>query len=106
MNNRIDVDQVLSQMRALAAESQGAIKPNQDAGEVGFGDLLKQSINQVNETQHQAKEMTKAFELGQSDADLAQVMVAVQKSSLAFQTMVQGRNKLVEAYKDVMNMPV
>jgi flagellar hook-basal body complex protein FliE len=38
--------------------------------------------------------------------DLSQVMIAVQKSSLSFEAMVQVRNKLVEAYKDVMNMPI
>ncbi|MEW8162842.1 MAG: flagellar hook-basal body complex protein FliE [Candidatus Thiodiazotropha endolucinida] len=38
--------------------------------------------------------------------DLAQVMIAAQKSSLSFEAMVQVRNKLVEAYKDVMNMPI
>ena len=38
--------------------------------------------------------------------DLAQVMIAAQKSSVSFQAMVEVRNKLVEAYKDVMNMPV
>jgi flagellar hook-basal body complex protein FliE len=38
--------------------------------------------------------------------DLAQVMIAAQKSSLSFEAMVQVRNKLVEAYKDVMNMAI
>ncbi len=50
--------------------------------------------------------LTQAFETGEKDLDLAQVMIAVQKSSLSFDAMVQVRNKLVEAYKDVMNMPI
>ncbi len=50
--------------------------------------------------------MKQAFETGQGDADLAEVMIAVQKSSLSFEAMVQVRNKLVDAYKDVMNMPI
>ena len=37
---------------------------------------------------------------------LAEVMVAVQKSSVSFEAMVQVRNKLVDAYKEVMNMPI
>jgi flagellar hook-basal body complex protein FliE len=50
--------------------------------------------------------MTKAFETGASDIKLADVMVATQKASVSFQAMLQVRNKLVEAYKDVMNMPM
>ena len=50
--------------------------------------------------------MRSAFDSGQGDMDLSQVMIAVQKSSLSFEAMVQVRNKLVEAYKDVMNMPI
>ncbi len=50
--------------------------------------------------------MKQAFELGEGDANLAEVMIAVQKSSVSFEAMVQVRNKLVEAYKEVMNMPI
>jgi flagellar hook-basal body complex protein FliE len=50
--------------------------------------------------------MRSSFERGDENIDLAQVMIAAQKSSVSFQAMVEVRNKLVEAYKDVMNMPV
>ena len=50
--------------------------------------------------------MARAFETGEGDASLAEVMIAMQKSSLSFEAMVTVRNKLVEAYKDVMNMPM
>ena len=71
-----------------------------------FGDLLKRSIDAVNDTQQKAGALRDAFEKGQENLDLADVMIAVQKSSVSFQAMVEVRNKLVEAYKDVMNMPV
>ena len=100
----MSVDQVLAQMRTLAARSQGLAAPVDKAP--GFGDLLKQSIDQVNETQQKASGMSRDFETGAGEADLAEVMVALQKSSLSFQAMVQVRNKLVEAYKDVMSMPI
>jgi flagellar hook-basal body complex protein FliE len=60
----------------------------------------------VNEVQQEASAMREAFEKGQGDMDLAQVMIAAQKSSLSFEAMVQVRNKLIEAYKDVMNMAI
>jgi len=106
--SRIDVDQVLGQMRALAAQSQGrTAKLETDNGDgPGFAQLLKNSVNKVNDLQHTAGALAKSFETGQDGVDLAEVMVALQKSSVSFQAMVQVRNKLVDAYKDVMNMPV
>ena len=101
----MSVDQVLAQMRALAAQSRGEA-PAPEAGGPGFGDMLKESIDAVNATQQAASALKTDFEKGETDASLAEVMVAAQKADLSFQTMVQVRNKLVEAYKDVMNMPV
>ena len=60
----------------------------------------------MNEAQQSSGELKRAFELGESNVDLAQVMIASQKANVSFQAMVQVRNKLVEAYKDVMNMPI
>ncbi len=101
-----EINQVLAQMRVMAAQA-GAqpVRPEGGAGS-DFSQLLKQSIDTVNDAQLEAGAMKKAFETGQGDVDLAQVMIAIQKSSLSFETMVQVRNKLVDAYKDVMNMPI
>jgi flagellar hook-basal body complex protein FliE len=101
-----NIDQVLAQMRVMAAQA-GAqpVRPEESAGN-DFSKMLKQSIDSVNDTQLEASAMKKAFETGQGEADLAEVMIAIQKSSISFETMVQVRNKLVEAYKDVMNMPI
>jgi flagellar hook-basal body complex protein FliE len=104
MSDGMNVEQVLAQMRALAAKAQGQAPKVEQAP--GFGDLLKQSIDQVNQTQQQAHTMAAQLETGEGEADLSQVMVELQKSSLSFQAMVQVRNKLVEAYKDVMSMPI
>jgi flagellar hook-basal body complex protein FliE len=49
--------------------------------------------------------MRKAFEKGE-DMDLADVMIQAQKASLSFQAMTQVRNKLLEAYRDIKNMPI
>ena len=50
--------------------------------------------------------MAAAFERGDQGADLARTMVAIQKADLSLNAMTQVRNKLVDAYKDIMNMPV
>lgn len=102
-----EINQVLAQMRVMAGQAQtGAVPAMEEAGAPAFGDLLKQSINSVNDLQQTSGQLKTAFEMGDPDVDLAQVMIASQKASVSFQAMVQVRNKLVEAYKDVMNMPV
>ncbi len=80
--------------------------PETGSGGADFSAMLKQTLGAVNETQQTAGNMTKAFETGDARISLAEVMVATQKASVSFQGMLQVRNKLVEAYKDVMNMPV
>lgn len=72
----------------------------------GFGEMFQQAIGSVNNTQQQAGAMATSFEQGDPGVSLAQVMVASQKASVSFQALTQVRNRLVEAYKDVMNMPV
>ncbi len=105
MSNNMSVEQVLAQMRTMRIDAQGGGEAKVEEG-ANFGDMLKNSIDQVNTAQHKAREMSTQFELGEGNANLAEVMVAMQKSSVSFQTMVHVRNKLVEAYKDVMSMPV
>jgi flagellar hook-basal body complex protein FliE len=63
-------------------------------------------VNSVSETQQAAGKLQAAFEAEDPNVDVAQVMVAMQKSSLSFQAMVTVRNKLVAAYQEIMSMPV
>ena len=100
-------NQLLGQMQALealarnqATQPETKIEPGQD-----FGALMQQAVNQVNETQMQAADLSQAFELGDK-VDLSQVMIAVQKSRVSFEALTQVRNKLLSAYQDVMNMSV
>ncbi|MCB1869811.1 MAG: flagellar hook-basal body complex protein FliE [Gammaproteobacteria bacterium] len=102
-----NIDQVLAQMRVIKAQAMG--NPELSApgiSSASFSNLLKHSIDSVNQTQIQASEMKQAFELGGKEVSLAEVMVAVQKSDISFEAMVQVRNKLIDAYKEVMNMPI
>jgi flagellar hook-basal body complex protein FliE len=103
-----DISQVLTQMRVMAARAQGqtnASTVNDSAG-LDFSNLLKTSINTVNETQKHAGKLTEAFQAGDENTDLTQVMIALQKANVSFQAMTQVRNKLVEAYQEVMRMQI
>ena len=107
MSNTINPDTLLAQMRAMASQAQGkALQPQNDQAQVNFADLLKQSADKVNETQLNAQQLAEAFQKGDPNVQMAEVMVALQKSSLSFQAMLQVRNKLVSAYQEIMNMQV
>ena len=71
-----------------------------------FSQMLKQAIDNVNGLQKDSGELRSRFEMGDEQVSLGEVMIASNKSSLAFDATVQIRNKMVEAYKEVMSMPV
>ena len=68
--------------------------------------LLQQALDNVNELQGSANDLRTRFDMGDKSVDLSEVMIAGQKSSIAFEATVQVRNKMVDAYKTIMNMPV
>ena len=100
------IDQLLSQLNATAAMGGGKTAPAPGAGAANFADMLKGAVNSVNNAQQSADQLAQAFQLGDKDANIQDVMISLQKANLSFQTMVQVRNKLVSAYQDVMNMQV
>ncbi|MCB1843503.1 MAG: flagellar hook-basal body complex protein FliE [Halioglobus sp.] len=103
--NEISSQQLLSQIRAMQSELHGTNAAQPPAGN-GFGDLLKNAISTVNEAQQTSVGMKQAFETGNSNASLAEIMIASQKADLSFRAMTEVRNKLVNAYQEIMNMPV
>lgn len=103
--SQMDINQVLAQMRVLRDQASSRPGAAENNG-VDFSTLLQQSVDQVNDVQQQATKLASAFEAGETDASLAEVMVSLQKANVSFQAMVQVRNKLVDAYRDVMNMPI
>jgi flagellar hook-basal body complex protein FliE len=74
-------------------------------GRVGFGDAMQGALRQVNEMQAQSGAISEAYERGQT-TDIAAVMLARQQASIGFEATLQVRNRLLSAYKDIMNMPV
>lgn len=71
----------------------------------GFGDLLKDAVAAVNQAQQSAEEAAKSLASGQS-RDVTQTMIAVEKANVTFQLMLQVRNRLLEAYQEVMRIQV
>lgn len=104
--SEMSINQVLAQMRTMSIEAAPSKESKEIENHADFSSILKNSIDSVNQTQQTSGQLSKAFETGDPDTSLAEVMIASQKASVSFQAMLQVRNKLVESYKDVMNMPL
>lgn len=107
MSNNIDVLlSTINSMAAKAANIKPLDQPTVDSSGSSFEEILKSSINQVNDVQKSAELTQKKFEQGDPNTNLQDVVVALQKASLSFETMVQVRNKLTSAYQEIMNTQV
>lgn len=93
---------ILSQNAAL---QRAAGAPGAPAATGGFGDALADAVKAVNTQQTQASDAAASYERGDTN-DIVGVMLARQKASLGFEATIQVRNKLLGAYRDIMNMPV
>jgi flagellar hook-basal body complex protein FliE len=105
------IEAMLTQLRAAAARPQGIDGPIKTeapsgSGQVNFADVLKTTLDQVNSSQQKSQQLGENFAMGDDKVSLSDVMISMQKSSIAFQATVQVRNKLVSAYHEIMNMQV
>lgn len=114
----MDVNRLMA-MRSAILEQNGALQKAAglasgagvgDSGGAGaasgsFGDALKTALGQVNDLQSKSSEISAAYEKGET-TDIAAVMLARQQASIGFEATLQVRNRLLSAYKDIMNMPV
>jgi flagellar hook-basal body complex protein FliE len=76
------------------------------AVKLDFAEALHNSLQGVSDRSAEAQALSRRFTMGDDTVSLSDTMVAMQKSSIAFQATVQVRNKLVSAYQDIMNMQV
>jgi len=74
------------------------------ASEVDFKEVLKETISEVNTLQKEAAVATD--ELLKGSGNIHDTMIALEKADLSFRFMMKARNKITEAYKEVMRMPV
>jgi flagellar hook-basal body complex protein FliE len=102
--NATGIEQVLSEIRRLSVEAQGDASEN--AQSAGFGEILTQMIDSANGNELRASELKRAYTVGQDDVALTDVMVAQAEARISFETIMQVRNNLVSAYRDIMNMPL
>lgn len=98
MTGKIDPNLRLPEIPSAGSRAQGASGP-------GFGEILKDAISTADSLQKQSNVEIEKLMTGESQ-DLHATMIAVQQADLSFQMMMQVRNKLVQAYQEIMRMQV
>lgn len=108
--SQMEIDRVLAQIRSLSAQARsGGATPaaqTQQTGASQFATMLKQGIDQVNQTEQNATALADKFDRGVPGVELPQVMLEMQKATVSFRALTEVRNRLVTAYQDIMNMPL
>ncbi len=86
--------------RSSASSSIGAMEGG------GFSGALKSALNSVSATQNEASRLQREVQLENPKVSLEETMVAIQKAQVGFQATLHVRNRMVQAYTDIMNMQV
>jgi flagellar hook-basal body complex protein FliE len=107
----VSMDSLLAKLEAARAAAAGlpataTAKAPKDAKAVDFGSLLKNSLDRVDGSMQSANTLAARFQMGDPAVSLEDSMVALQKASVNFQATVQVRNKVVQAYQDIMNLAI
>jgi flagellar hook-basal body complex protein FliE len=107
METRMITDSIISQSSRQDAIAESLNRAPNEVSSPGskFADLLRESIANVNQAQQTADAMAQDIATGKSD-NIHETMIAISKAELGFNFMVQVRNKVLEAYQDIMKMPV
>lgn len=74
--------------------------------DASFSTAFKTALTAVSAAQNTASQMQNKVQMGAPDASLEGTMVAMQKAQIGFQTALNVRNRMVQAYSDIMNMSV
>ena len=111
--SQMQINQVLAQIRSLSASGGiGNTRPAAPADARSavagpqFGELLRKSLDSVNATQNSASVLADKYERGVDNVDLATVMIESQKAAVSFRALTEVRNRLVNVYQEIMNMPI
>jgi flagellar hook-basal body complex protein FliE len=117
--SNMEIDRVLAQIRSIShsgstsgAGGVGGLRgPAGGVGgpgavDKGFATLLKQGLDSVNQVQNKATTLATQFERGVPGVELPQVMLEMQKANVSFRALAEVRNKFVDAYREIMNMPL
>lgn len=96
------IDSIGSQFASTQVQT---VQPKPAASTESFGETMKKAVSDVNDLQQNADQLANKLATGDT-VEVHQAMLAMQKASTALQFTVQVRNKVIEAYQEIMRMPV
>ncbi len=91
--------------RSLSTERSAGESSSANASGTGFSETFEKYLDEVTSLQREASQSVQQLVTGQTD-DLAGVMSAMEKSDVAFKTLLAIRSKLLDAYNELRNMPI
>ena len=111
LQSRSDIDSMLSKIRSLSSNAKAfgssAISSAEQVSPFrAIMSVAKDAIQSVSQTQNQSDVLKNAYLSGDKDVSISQVMISSIKSKVAFEGLLAVRNKLIESYKEIMNMPI
>ena len=80
--------------------------PVASGDEVGFSSALKSALKTVSAAQNESAKLQREVQMENPKVSLEETMVAIQKAQIGFQATLHVRNRMVQAYTDIMNMQV
>ena len=89
-----------------AGQARRPVAPQGGGDEVGFAGALKGALQSVSAAQNNASDLQTQVQLENPSVSIEETMVAMQKSQIGFQATLHVRNRMVQAYTDIMNMQV
>jgi len=110
--SNLHIDSVLSQIRSMSAQMQSQAQVGMprvspaEAQSSPFATMMKNGIEQVNQAQASATNMAAAFERGVPGVELPDVMLEMQRANVSFRALTEVRNRFVNVYQEIMNMPI
>jgi len=109
--SKSNIDQVLSKIRDISSQTKALsdnkiTEPDKTSGFDSIISNVKNSLGKISETQNESQNIKNAYIHGDPNVSLSQVLVSSAQSKVAFEGLIAVRKHLIEAYKEIMNMPI
>lgn len=95
----------MNEIRIHGPVATPSASPVERTGDKGFGDMLAQAVREVNQLQVQAERAAEGLVTGK-EPSLHKTLVALEKADISFKLMMKVRDKIVDAYREIMRMSV
>jgi flagellar hook-basal body complex protein FliE len=104
-NRFLETGRLIGDQKSISGSSSQQGTSSTSGAQKSFADTLNEAINNVNELQKTSDKSMQNLATGRTD-NVAEVMIAAEKADIALKLMVQVRNKIIDAYQDIMKMQV